>query len=502
MFKYFIFLFFLAYSHCVYTQQLAKAKDVQIVIEPGTIINTSGGLTFVGTTNVKNNGTINLLPSSLKENWMDSTVLGVLENTSTGLVHFNSDSIQYIYGNTKFYDSRINNDSGIVILNNVEIKNQLNLDNGLVKTNNNTLLVSNPAIAAIQSTSTFATSWVNGKLARVSNVTGTEYLFPIGKVEGSVKYYAPIKLDKFNTNNATHTGEYFRIIPFDRNNFLAPPIDHISELEYWEIESSNYVGANDDDAKVSLSWRASSVVNANALVRDSLIIAQYTSFPRWEATGGAFPAVVTGTPSFGYVKHTGFGVNFNASEKQFTLASRSIFNILPYYLISWKATLNNNIVNLNWNVNYDQDVENYTIEKSKDGLIFNTLNITNSLRLINSFYLKNDLNPNNGWNYYNLKIKDLNGNILQAGVRKVWFGTNKIKINIYPNPAQNYINIDFPNYENITLLQIFNTEGQLLSTTKSFGNNELINIKPLSAGAYFIKVLQGENIQTVSFIKN
>ncbi len=502
MFKYLIFLFFSLCFNNIFAQQIAKAKDVQVVIEPGTIINASGGLTFVGTTNLKNNGTINLIPSSLKENWIDSTNLGVLDNISIGLVHFNSDSIQYIYGKSKFYNTRINNDSGVTLLSNVEVKNQLNLDNGLVKTNNNTILLSNPTIASVQSLTNYATSWVDGKLARVSNIAGVEYLFPIGKKITTTSYYAPIKLDKFNTNNATHTAEYFRGIPFDKNNFLIPPIDHISELEYWEIESSNYVGANDDDAKVSLSWRTSSIVNANALLRNDLIIAQYTSFPRWEATGGGYPALVSGTPSFGYVKHTLYGVNFNVNEKQFTLASKSIFNILPYYLVSWNVNASNNMVMLNWNVNYDQDVDNYSIEKSKDGLTFNLLGVANSLRLSNSSYTKNDLYPINGWNYYNLKIKDLNGNIVQAGVRKVWFGNNKIKIHLYPNPAQYYLNVDFPNYDNITILQILNVEGKLLSTTKSFGNNEIINIKPLSTGTYFIKIQQGEKIQSLSFIKN
>jgi hypothetical protein len=55
------------------------------------------------------------------------------------------------------------------------------------------IYVTNAAIAAITSTSAYAKSWVHGKLSRLTNITGSEYLFPIGKIKSPDSLYAPHK---------------------------------------------------------------------------------------------------------------------------------------------------------------------------------------------------------------------------------------------------------------------------------------------------------------------
>jgi hypothetical protein len=496
-------LFFIFIGLHVQAQQIAKAKDVQLILTAGTIINASGGISFAGSSNFKNDGTVNLRPSGIKENWLDSTSTGVLDNASTGTVQFTSDSVQSIYGNSIFYNVVVNNDSAVSLLNDVEVKNQLFLNKGLVNTNGNIIIVSNPALTAIQSSSNYANSWVNGKLTRSTNTAGVNYLFPIGKWNGIDSTYAPIMVDKFNANGANYTAEYFKALPMDYLNFLNPPIDHISQIEYWEVLASNFIGgSNDADAKLSLSWRAGSAVNNNAAVRDSLLIAQYTSFPRWEATGGGFPAVVTGTSTAGFVKHNAYIGNFSNAEKQFTLASRSLFNILPYKIIYWDAIVQNAKIGLQFEIAFEQEVKQYTIEKSVNGLQFTQLLTTPSLKLATATYAFADFNPMPGWNYYRLLVKDEQGNTRSAGIRKVWYGDAKARLQVFPNPTQNIVQVKLPKYDGNSYIQLYNTTGALIATYQpTTGTTIQINVAKLTAGVYVLKLIQGEKVQQFKFSK-
>ncbi|MFZ1452796.1 MAG: hypothetical protein WAT20_08835, partial [Ferruginibacter sp.] len=298
-------LFILAASFAINSnaQQLVRATNVEMVTTPGTKIvitgggGTGGGITFLGTSNWKSNDdSIFLYKTSALpaiEGWLDSTAAGVLDPTSTGSVFFNGSFLQSFYGQTKFHNLFIRNSVGDTLLSSCEVKNILHLDTGFVFTEtgygNDSLLVSNPDVNAIVSSSStpFSESWVNGRLSRTGNVVGTPaanfYLFPIGKTDS---LYAPIKLSKVNGTTATWTAEYTYAQPFNRTNIFSPPLDHISEVEYWEVTSNNQF-STDDDAKISLSWRGQSQVSANAAIRDSLLVAQYINRPPfiWDVPG-------------------------------------------------------------------------------------------------------------------------------------------------------------------------------------------------------------------------
>lgn len=75
-------------------------------------------------------------------------------------------------------------------------------------------------------------------------------------------------------------------------------------------------------------------------------------------------------------------------------------------------------------------------------------------------------------------------------------------VNLFPNPANTVINLNFEKQVNNTDLSIFNLEGRVL-IKKSFLNSKSLNvdIKDLLNGIYFIKIDTGKNIQIKKFIK-
>lgn len=66
---------------------------------------------------------------------------------------------------------------------------------------------------------------------------------------------------------------------------------------------------------------------------------------------------------------------------------------------------------------------------------------------------------------------------------------NKI-ISVYPNPANDYIKIDCSSEDLKSLnVQIYNVLGELVFESKS---NDLIQVKNLNNGSYFVKVFKNE----------
>jgi hypothetical protein len=488
-------------------QQLARAVDCKIVTTPGTKVVINGGITFTGTSNWKDSGEVFIARNTGagRENWADSTAAGVYDVTSNGKVNFTSDSLQYFYGNTQFYNLRVAGDSGLYLNSNAEVRNQLNLDKALLFTSTAAkIYVSNPATTSVQSTNNFANSWVHGRLERAANLTSPFYLFPVGKIKAGDSLYAPVKLTKFNTTTARYQVAYFPDTPFDRINVLAPPIDHISNVEFWEI-TSNIASGPDDDARVSLSWRGYSQVSANALTRDSLLVTQYINAPpfRWDVPGGWVTGNAAGADSlFGYVTSTTTIGNFTFAERRFTLGTYSPFNALPVKLLYFTALPDNGKVRLNWHVEQEVDTRMYEVEKSINGTSFSKITQQTSLQKDAWIYTDYDVSPVSGWNYYRLKITDRLNRQTYSGVAKVYFDRNIQVVKLFPNPTTEVVNIQLPgSLAGKVTLQLYSSNGTLISSTRPSSATVQLNVKQLAGGSYFVQVVDGKAVKIYPFVK-
>ena len=514
-----IFIITLFVSAQTHAQQLLRASgNVQIVTTAGTktVIN-GGGITFLGTSKwTATADSIYLFKNTASnpEGWLDSTTAGAMDPTSTGNVFFRGTNRQSFYGPfTRFYDLTIRNTVGDTLLSSCEVRNILRLDTGFVFTRTgygmDSLLVSNPAIAAITSTSSYTKSWVNGRLSRTGNVVGSAtpnpavaYLFPVGKTDS---LYAPIKLAKVNATTSTWTAEYTPTVPFDRTNKFYPPIDHVSKVEYWEI-SSNTQGTIDDDAKLSLSWRGYSQVSATAGIRDSLLVVQYINRPpfTWDTPGGWATLNAVGPDSLsGYVTSNAPTNNYSNAERRFTLGTYSKFNALPVKLIYFTAIADGNKVRLNWEAANEQETVKYEIEKSLTGNSFSRIGTVMSRQLSQSAYIDFDNTPALGWNYYRLKIIDKSGSFTYSPLRPVKFTKGGEEVKIFPVPATDVLHVLLPSsYINSATLLLYGIDGKFISLLKPAVNNVKINVKPLAGGTYVLKIIKGNGeAQTYEFVK-
>jgi hypothetical protein len=75
------------------------------------------------------------------------------------------------------------------------------------------------------------------------------------------------------------------------------------------------------------------------------------------------------------------------------------------------------------------------------------------------------------------------------------------KINIYPNPVKNIVTIDY-NFTNFANLEIIDSVGRLVNTSKLNNNSNKIDISNLSNGTYIFKIISEEGIGINRIIKN
>jgi hypothetical protein len=324
----------------------------------------------------------------------------------------------------------------------------------------------------------------------------------VGKTDS---LYAPVKMAKLNSNTTTYTAEYWPAQPFDYLNVFYPPVDHVSRVEYWEI-TSNAASGTDDDGYLSLSWRGYSRVSSSAIVRDSLLVAQYLNRPpfTWGVPGSWATGRAIGPDSLsGYVTSNTSSMAFDFAQRRFTLATYSKYNALPLTLLYFTALADGNKVRLNWDVANEENIIYYEVERSLTGTGFSHLLTRTSLQQSRSQYTDYDYSPALGWNFYRIKMVDRSGSFTYSPVRAVKFDKGLEQVMIFPNPATSILNIQLPSsYAGKVTLQVYAADGKYISSMKPTVNTIQLNVLPLPAGTYILKMTRDNgDISTYRFVK-
>ena len=409
----------------------------------------------------------------------------------------------------------LNNSGGAVVTltNPVNIDDTLSLQNGILATAagvapnlRDTTAIKSPGNNYGIPNIGWESSFVSGPLTKELATTGAQWL-PTGNINGAVINFAPVQLEKFNSNPTTYTAEY---IPTAYSDLTvdAGHLQRVSRVEHWLISAST--AGVDAQSKLTLSWRPSSQVgdgnpahDAEAL--DSLCLARYFddgSGLKWRIEGYINPTnpgfVKTGTVNYGTIASN----IYQGFSSPFTLGGKSPFNILPLTLLDFSAGLQQNAVVLNWVTKEEKGVDRYEAERSANGLQFNKLASVNALNSLDQQqYGTRDYSPNAGWNYYRLKIFDRIGKTSYSGIVKVWVGKST-RVLVYPNPAVNELKINLSPTGSIYQISIVNSNGQVVHQQSTKEGMLAINIASLAKGTYFVKII--DNWQTIvhRFVKH
>jgi hypothetical protein len=179
--------------------------------------------------------------------------------------------------------------------------------------------------------------------------------------------------------------------------------------------------------------------------------------------------------------------------------------LLPVEITAFNVKANTSENVLSWETASETNNDFFTVERSYDGLEFETVDfITGAGNSSDSrLYSYNDKNfsRNSEWVYYRLKQTDFDGTFSYSNIISVEIADKMNTVNIFPNPAADFVNVS-AEIGTDTEIQILNAFGQTVVRQQMKNQTETLNLKELSAGLYTIVITDGTVQRTERLVKN
>lgn len=405
-------------------------------------------------------------------------------NFGPGIALINGDTVQTIKGistlDYPFDYITMQNDSGLVLNAPVLVGGNLQFVRGLIHSDTfNVLSFTTVGTYMGSSDSTYVT----GPVQKRDMANMSSFIFPVG----DTSYFAPIAVEQV-MDNPTFTAQYFYMDPdssgYDRSSIaIGDSIEHISKAEYWLLDKSSLGGS----AYVTLYWadRSGGVTDPN-----ELLVAHWdtTALGVWKSEGRG---VVAGTNAAGSITTQDALTSFSP----FTLSSGIPLpaNPLPVNLLYFKAVARQDrTVLLNWATMQEQNNAWFEVERSKDGRQFEVIAQAPGAGTVYTLqnYEAADLHPYSGYSYYRLKQTDHDGRFTYSDVESVWVDGAAEAINVFPNPAGNWLKVQYHTQEAPGQITLYNQAGQPcpINTTLQ-ADGALLHTESLPKGLYLLEVI-------------
>ena len=187
---------------------------------------------------------------------------------------------------------------------------------------------------------------------------------------------------------------------------------------------------------------------------------------------------------------------------EYVAAIFSATGVLPVTVSNFTAQKVKDAVILKWNATAETGFKQYDIERSIDGNNFIVVGFVEGRNLPEYAFTDNNL-PNTTVVYYRLKMIDADGKLKKSNIVAVKLNKNFSNALLYPNPTIGELNIKLyaPLFTNSTL-QVLDVTGRLVKQQSVSANNINIqlDVKGLTAGRYFIKIANTQQVINQSFI--
>jgi len=452
---------------------------------------------------------------------------------ATSTVAFNGSIAETVGGisTSTFNNLTINNSSGasngVYLGLNVPVNNLLTLTTGALKLNSYMLTVNNALPAAIVRTAGYVVSEMNNanntsKLQWNIGSNISEHIFPFGTFAGE---YIPVKFQGSGTGpgnisistrptgtDNTPLAAACNVAVCSQinggggsNNGVTSVIDR-----WWDITSSlNPTGTTPIPAvTLTLTYRGSE----NTMTAPTSILGfQHWTGSIWNDGHGGSAGTVTSTGTAGL--QTGQNSVTASGLTQFSPYVIVRSNApLPVELLNFTANCNDDKVIIKWTTATEINNDYFTIERSQDGLTWETLFTVLGAGNSNSplEYKHFDNSPISGTAYYRLKQTDYDGSYKYFEPVEVNCNDEESGdpvISLYPNPFSSDIVLDIQNFSedsaNIILYDILGNKVMEKNISKSnIPDHKLtLELDALSFGVYTLTFVSGDFSTTSRIVK-
>lgn len=181
---------------------------------------------------------------------------------------------------------------------------------------------------------------------------------------------------------------------------------------------------------------------------------------------------------------------------------------LPVSFTAFGANVQNRQVLLNWQSAAASNSGNIWVERSKDGIQWQTVNGIFPVPITaQTTYKETDKYPMPGLSYYRLKELTNSGEVYYSRIVRINLTEEEgIKLKTYPNPFRGQFNIElnWPAKEIITI-HLFNEKGQLIqskmqSAEKGFQVIPITQLKSGGKGTYFLQIKGTDRRHSISSV--
>ena len=414
-------------------------------------------------------------------------------NAGSETVTFNGTSVQNIGGTstTTFSNLTFDNSNGINLSTPVNVSGALTLINGKVVLGNNHLsLGENATIQGTPSVSAMIVPEGTGELRKFFNSgSGLDpFTFPVGDNTGTAEY-SPVTIDFTSATFAS--GAY---ISLRLENAKHPELssDYTTYLNRnWTIEPS---GITNYDYNINLFYVNNDVILGTQNQSD-LVPIKKSGFTWYQPNGSTFTdAVSQGT--YTYTSNNCFTWNGLSSFSQFGAAGNRL-GPLPVVLSNFTALCKQQKIQLNWSTQSELNNDYFTIERSKDGSLFNEVGRVNgngTTNLKNTYQFFDEL-AYQGTSYYRLSQHDFNGATKVYPIKTVSCTDEQNLFSIYPNPNNGTFEISGLNEGNEVV--ITDMLGKKVGSLQNKSSNEIIQLNTLKPGVYFVEIKDAAGTLTI-----
>lgn len=206
----------------------------------------------------------------------------------------------------------------------------------------------------------------------------------------------------------------------------------------------------------------------------------------------------------GYASYTG---SFTGGFSQFLLVSPA--TALPVSLISFEARPVEKAVLLNWSTAMELNNKGFVIERSKDGINFETIGwkdgAMNSSQSRSYSFTDNFVQPDQLY-YYRLRQTDIDNRETLSAIRKARITDRAgLMVSVSPNPATNMVKVFASGTVGLSNINLLDAKGQLVQSWKQVNCSSAaykMDISHIVSGVYLIQVVTGDAVSTQKLIVN
>ena len=173
---------------------------------------------------------------------------------------------------------------------------------------------------------------------------------------------------------------------------------------------------------------------------------------------------------------------------------------LPLDLTAFSATVENqNEVVLDWRTENEENVSHFAVQHSTDGQRWTTIEEVEADNETTNFYSTSHLPLVEGTQYYRLMMNDLDGTFTYSDVVSART-TVAMEVSLFPNPAIDKLTVNTGQVTTSTV-HIIDSMGRIISEQELDNPSQDINISDLPNGNYFLRIVNGDNMETKPFVK-